>query len=106
MVFDPPAAAAIRKTAGTILVLAVAFSLALAMGCGTVRTTDTTRSATEQLLLTNAWDTALQKVDFRPLAGVPVFLDTANVSAVDQGWVVSSLREAMLSQGVLLRQKA
>jgi hypothetical protein len=45
-------------------------------------------------------------VDFRPLAGVPVFLDTANVTAVDQGWVVSSLRQAMLSQGVLLKTKA
>jgi hypothetical protein len=74
-------------------------------GCGTVKTSGTARTATEQLLLTNAYDSALQKVDFRPLAGVPVFLDTANVSAVDQGWVVSSLRQALLQQGVLLRQK-
>ena len=74
-------------------------------GCGTTKSTNTARSATEQLLLSNAWDSALQKVDFRPLAGVPVFLDTANVTAVDQGWVVSSLRQAMLTQGVLLRSK-
>ena len=67
--------------------------------------TGTARTGTEQLLLTNAWDKALQKVDFRPLTGVPVFLDTSNVTAVDQGWVVSSLREAMLTQGVLLREK-
>src|SRR5215210_1770827 len=39
-------------------------------------------------------------------AGVPVFLDTTHVTAVDQGWVVSSLRQAMLAQGVLLRPKA
>jgi hypothetical protein len=56
-------------------------------------------------LLTNAWDSALQKVDFRPLTGVPVYLDTSNVNAVDQGWVVSSLRQALLTQGVLLRSK-
>ncbi len=37
---------------------------------------------------------------------MPVYLDATNVSAVDQGWVVSSLHEAMLEQGVLLRQKA
>jgi hypothetical protein len=105
MVFDPPAAVA-SKTAGTIVVLAVALLLALVTGCGTVRTTDTTRSATEQLLLTNAWDTALQKVDFRPLTGVPVYLDTANINTtVDQGWIVSSIRQAMLQQGVLLRTK-
>jgi hypothetical protein len=57
------------------------------------------------LLLTNAWDSALAKVDFRPLTGVPVYIDTTNVSAVDQGWVVSSLRQALLTQGALLRAK-
>jgi hypothetical protein len=78
----------------------------LASGCGTVKTTGTARSGTEQLLLTNAWDSALQKVDFRPLTGVPVYLDTANINAaIDQGWIVSSLRQAMLQQGVLLRAK-
>jgi hypothetical protein len=79
--------------------------LAPAGGCGTMKTTGTARTGTEQLLLTNAWDSALQKVDFRPLTGVPVYLDTTNVSAVDQGWVVSSLRQAMLMQGVLIRGK-
>ena len=77
----------------------------LASGCGTVKTSGTARTGTEQLLLTNAWDSALQKVDFRPLTGVPVFLDTTNVAAVDQGWVISTLRQALLSQGVLLREK-
>lgn len=77
-----------------------------AAGCGSVKTSGTARTGTEQLLLTNAWDRALQKVDFRPLTGVPVFLDTTNVNAVDQGYVVSSLRQALLTQGVLLRPKA
>ncbi len=79
--------------------------LCAATGCGTVKTTGTARTGTEQLLLTNAWDTALAKIDFRPLTGVPVYLDTSNVSAVDQGWVVSSLRQALLTQGVLIRSK-
>jgi hypothetical protein len=81
------------------------FTLAALPGCGTVKTTGTARTGTEQLLLTNAWDSALAKVDFRPLTGVPVYLDTTNVAAVDQGWVVSSLHQAMLTQGVLLRTK-
>ena len=88
------------------LAMAPVIALGSMSGCGTTKTTGTTRTGTEQLLLTNAWDDALRKVDFRPLAGVPVFLDTANVTAVDQGWVVSSLRQAMLSQGVLLKPKA
>lgn len=74
-------------------------------GCGTVKQSNTDRTATEEILLTNAWDEALAKVDFRPLAGVPVYLDTQYVKTVDDGWVISSLRQAMLSQGVLLRPK-
>jgi hypothetical protein len=90
-----------------LVVRVLAAGLALAVpGCGSTKTTGTPRSGTEQLLLTNAWDDALRKVDFRPLAGVPVYLDTTNVTAVDQGWVISSLRQAMLSQGVLLKPKA
>ncbi len=88
-----------------ILLGASLLTLADLTGCGTVKTTGTARTGTEQLLLTNAWDSALAKVDFRPLAGVPVYLDAANVTAVDQGWVVSSLHQAMLTQGVLLRTK-
>lgn len=83
----------------------LALGLAAACGCGSIKTTGTARSGTEQLLLTHAWDSALQRVDFRPLAGVPVYLDTAHVTAVDQGWVISSIRQAMLAQGVLLRPK-
>ena len=80
-------------------------ALVLIAGCGTTKMSGTARTGTEQLLLTNAWDDAVRQVDFRPLAGVPVFLDDKNVTAVDQGWVVSSLRHAMLNQGVLLRAK-
>lgn len=83
----------------------VALALVASSGCGTTKTTGTARSGTEQLLLTNAWDDAVRKIDFRALAGVPVFLDAQYVTAVDQGWAVSSLRQAMLSQGVLLKPK-
>jgi hypothetical protein len=79
--------------------------LTLAWGCGSTKMSGTARTGKEQLLLSSAWDKALQRVDFRPLTGVPVYLDTTNVTSVDQGWVVSSLRQAMLSQGVLLRAK-
>ncbi len=84
---------------------ATTLALGLLAGCGTVKQSGTPRTGTEQILLTNAWDDALRKIDFRPLTGVPVFLDPQYIAAVDQGWVVSSLRQAMLAQGVLLRQK-
>ncbi len=94
-----------RPASSVILLVVSLFLMADLPGCGTVKTTGTARTGTEQLLLTNAWDSALAKVDFRPLAGVPVYLDATNVTAVDQGWVVSSLHQAMLTQGVLLRTK-
>lgn len=99
-----PRAARPTRTAAPVLLL-TALAVAACPGCGTVKTSGTARTATEQMLLTNAWDAALQKVDFRPLAGVPVYLDTSNATAIDQGWVVSSIKQSMLSQGVLLRQK-
>jgi hypothetical protein len=74
-------------------------------GCGSTKMTGTARTGTEQLLLTGAWDRAVQQIDLRPLTGVPIFLDTTNLTAVDQGWVVSSLRQALLNQGALLREK-
>lgn len=95
-----------RGAWGSVAAVLATGALTLAWGCGSTKLTGTARTGTEQLLLTSAWDKALQRVDFRPLTGVPVFLDTANVTAVDQGWIVSSLRQALLAQGVLLRPKA
>ena len=96
-----------ERARGPVMALAasLALMLLLAWGCGSTKLSGTVRTGTEQRLLTDAWDKALQRVDFRPLTGVPVYLDTTNVTAVDQGWVVSSLRQAMLTQGVLLRAK-
>ena len=65
-----------RGNLGPFRACALALTLATAGGCGTVKTSGTTRTATEQLLLTNAWDSAVQKVDFRPLAGVPLVART------------------------------
>ena len=88
-----------------IISLLTVNAIALLAGCGTVKQSSTARTGTEQILLTNSWDQALHQVDFRPLAGVPIYLDGQFVTAIDQGWVTSSIRQAMLSQGVLLRDK-
>ncbi|QDV35893.1 DUF6655 family protein [Tautonia plasticadhaerens] len=87
------------------ILAATCLVLAGSAGCGSTRMSHTSRTGTEQLLLTNAWDQALGQVDFRPLIGVPVFLETSYLEAIDKGWVTSSLRQAMLAQGVLLREE-
>jgi hypothetical protein len=72
-------------------------------GCTSVKMTGTARTGTEQLLLTGTWDDALGRVDFGPLAGAKVFVDSTYLSAVaDKDYVTSSLRRTMAEQGVLL----
>jgi hypothetical protein len=72
-------------------------------GCGTTRVTDTSRTASEMLLVSQAVDEAVAKFDFSPLAGKPVFLDTQYLDGVvDRGYVVSTLRQHLLAHGALL----
>ncbi len=76
--------------------------LAWAGGCTSVKVTGTARTGTEQLLLTGTWDDALCRVNFQPLAGTKVFVDTQFVANADKEWIISSIRRTMAEQGVLL----
>lgn len=72
-------------------------------GCGTTRVTDTSRTASEMLLVSQAVDEAVAKFDFSPLAGKAVFLDTQFLEGVvDRGYVVSTLRQQLLAHGAML----
>jgi hypothetical protein len=76
------------------------------LGCGTTRMTDTQRTATEQLLISNAIDQAVSRIDVRPLAGKRVFLDAQYLDGtVDRGYLVSSLRQHLLANGCLLQEE-
>ena len=82
-------------------------ALAVAAGCGTTRMTDTTRSATEMLLVSQALDNAVAQIDFSPLADKTVFLDTSAVEkdVVDKGYLVSLVRQQLLAQGALVQEE-
>ena len=85
--------------AGVVCALAAA-----AAGCGTTRSSDTARTATEQLLMSSAIDKAVNEINLRPLAGKEVYLDTDRLNGfVDQNYVVSTLRQAMIANGVMLK---
>ena len=74
------------------------------LGCGTTRSSDTARTATEQLLISDAVDRAIQSVSFAPLAGQTVYLDDSKLSdVVDKNYIVSTLRQHMLASGCILR---
>jgi hypothetical protein len=85
--------------------LALASLLLLSLGgCISVtnKITGSPRAGTEQLLLTGVSDRAVCSIDFRPLSGHRVFLETTKVSAADSDWVIFSLRREMSRQGLLL----
>lgn len=81
-------------------------SLATVPGCGTTRLTDTTRTGTEQLLISHSIDETVSNLDFRPFAGKKVFLDPQYLDGVtDKGYLISSLRQQILACGCLLQEE-
>jgi hypothetical protein len=86
-------------------------SLALsvaACGCGTTKA----RLATEQLVMSDAVDQAVQRIDFRALSGRKVFLDDTytkkhkSTSFVNSDYIVSSIRQQMVAADCRLQDSA
>lgn len=78
----------------------------LTAGCGTTRVSDTTRTATEQLLISHSIDETVSNLDFRMLAGKRVYLDSQYLDGVtDKGYLISSLRQHLLACGCLLQEE-
>jgi hypothetical protein len=78
----------------------------LVIGCGTTRVSDTARTATEQLLISHSVDQAVSEMDLSALAGKKVFFDHQFLDGVtDKGYIISSIRQALLAQGCLLQEK-
>jgi hypothetical protein len=84
--------------------LAAMAMLVVLSGCGTTRMTDTARTATEQLLVSDAVDRAIDEMNFKALAGKEIFFDPQYLrSAIDGGYIESSLRQHLLASGCILR---
>jgi hypothetical protein len=88
------------------LCLMIVSSLML-IGCGTTRMSDTQRTGTEQILLSAAIDRSVNAIDFEILRGKDVYFDPQYLKGVpDEGYIVSSLRQRLLSEGVFLKTKS
>ncbi len=93
------------KAAGRFWPVGLAVVLLGAAGCGTTRWSDTSRTATEQLVISNAIDRAVNEINFEPLAGKEVYFDAQYLKGVtDEHYVVSSLMQHMLSYGCILKE--
>ena len=93
----------------------LALLLLTSIGCGTTRT----YTATEQLLLSDAVDSTVTKIDFRPLSGQRVFLETkysddagkskqtgaTNAALVNSDYVISAVRQQLMAAGCLMVDK-
>ena len=89
-----------------------AFAAALALlgitGCGTTRGT----TATEQLVVSDAVDRNIQRIDFRPLSGEKVYLDTSYMrhvkgsGFVNAEYVISAMRQQIVAAGCLIQDSA
>lgn len=88
---------------GVIVLISVAAS-----GCGTT----INRVATEQLLLSDAIDSAICQISFDHLSGQKVYLDTTYIRSdktktqnlIDADYVISALRQQITVAGGLLQQ--
>ncbi len=75
-------------------------------GCASSKTSNTARTATEQMLLSNAIDRSLSNVSFDQMVGRKVFIDDKYLESVDKGYVMGSLRHKTLAAGASLAKSA
>ena len=74
-----------------------------AFGCGTTRWSDTSRTGTEQLLISNAIDRVVAEIDFSPLEGKKCFLNTTAISqTTDRDYLAMTLRQHLATAGAIL----
>lgn len=91
------------RPVGILACLVAALS---ATGCSSTTTSNTARTAKEQLLLSNAVDQSLDKVDFTPLYSQRVFLEEKYLECVDKNYVLGSIRHRILRAGGVLTASA
>ena len=99
-----PLRAIYRFVCGLVCIVACAGMV----GCGTTKE----QLATQQLVLSKAVDRSIAGIDFRPMSGRKVYLDTSylktskDLGFVNADYVTSSLRQQVVAAGCLLQDAA
>lgn len=88
------------------IIYLLTLSTMAATGCTTMKSSNTARTATEQLLISNSVDQSLAKVNFQPFAGRAVFLEEKYLDSVDKNYIIASVREQILRAGGTIAPKA
>ncbi|MDR0521137.1 MAG: hypothetical protein LBH00_04705 [Planctomycetaceae bacterium] len=84
-------------------VYALCLCVLCAGGCGTTKWSDTNRTATEQLLISNAIDRVAAKIDFSPMRNKRCFLNTAAIAqTTDHDYLAMTIRQHLAAEGAVL----
>lgn len=83
------------RLCGVLLLAGIVGSI----GCTSTNSSNTARTATEQMLISNAVDQSLSKVDFQAFGGRKVFVEEKYLDCADKNYVASSVRHRVLMQG-------
>lgn len=83
----------------TSLSIVIIFAAMLTSGCATTSSSNTSRTASEQLLISSAIDRAFSNVEFSDFAGHKVFIDDAYLNSVDKEYLLGTLRHRILQGG-------
>lgn len=88
-----------------LLNLCLVGALGCTLGCTSTKQSNTARTATEQMLIANAVDHSLAKIDFSAFEGSNIYLEEKYMDCVDKGYVIASLRHKALLSNVKLVSK-
>lgn len=97
-----------RLISNQFAALIAALVLTILTGCGTTRE----YSATEQLVMSDAVDRSIATIDFRPLSGRKVYLDSSYLrhikgqGFVNSEYVTSALRQQIVAAGCLIQDSS
>ncbi len=92
-----------RRRGATGLVSALLVCALGLSGCGTTRWSDTSRTGTEQLLISNAVDHAVGKINFTPMNGRKVFVKSdAITESTDNKYISTTIRQHLAACGGIL----
>jgi hypothetical protein len=90
---------------GRTWLLLGALAVVIGAGCTSARTTNTARTAREQLLISNAVDHSLAKIDFAAFQGSKIYVEEKYLDCVDKGYLVGSIRHRAMVNGASLVAK-
>lgn len=90
----------------TRLILACIFVYCVPLGgCSSLKRSDTARTGREQMLVSNAVDQSLNKVNFEAFRGQRVLVEDKYLDCVDKGYLTASVRHRIARAGGTIAPK-